>query len=86
MPEPVEGNEFSSDLVQRPQFGANRPSALGIGAASFASGTGTTFGSGDGNWGRDFLSEEKTKSEQRYSGKPDAKRNAQNKTPSHQGH
>ena len=49
VPESVEGNEFGSDLVQRPQFGANRPSALGIGAASFASGTGTTFGSGDGN-------------------------------------
>ena len=40
VPESVEGNEFGSDLVQRPQFGANRPSALGIGAASFASGTG----------------------------------------------
>ena len=57
MPEPVEGNEFGSDLVQRPQFGANRPSALGIGAASFASGSGTRFGIwelgiGDGNGAR----------------------------------
>ena len=43
--------------------------ALGIGAASFASvlGQQTTD-----NRQRNFLSEEKTKSEQRYSGKPDA--------------
>ena len=44
MPESVEGNEFGSDLVQRPQFGTNRSSALGIGAASFASVLGTRFG------------------------------------------
>ena len=48
------------------------PTALGIGAASFASVLGTT-GFGDGEW--DLLtrlgSEEKL-SEQRYSGKPDA--------------
>ena len=49
--------------------------ALGIGAASFASvwGQQTTD-----NRQRNFLSEEKTKSEQRYSGKPDGdSRNAQ---------
>ena len=35
-------------------------------------------GNGEWDWGTDFLSEEKTKSEQRYSGKPDGdSRNAQ---------
>ena len=64
------------DLAQGSQLNARSPSALGIEAASFASGTG--FGNGEwdlGIWKR-FLSEEKF-SEQRYSGKPDAKRNAQ---------
>ena len=48
VPEPVEGNELGSG----PQFGTNRPSALGIGAASFASGSGSSFGSRDGNGAR----------------------------------
>ena len=57
-----------------------RPSALGIGAASFASISGQQT---TDNRQQDFLSEEKTKSEQRYSGKPDGgakrSRNAQNR-------
>ena len=68
-----------SDLVHCSQFDAHRRQALGIGAASFASVLGTRIG--DGNGARSLslskcrahiLSErEKTKSEQRYSGKPD---------------
>jgi len=54
------------------------PNALGIGAASFWSFV-TTVNRQQTTDNGIFLSEEKTKSGKRYSGKPDAKRNAQRK-------
>ena len=73
MPNPI-------DLAQGSQLNARSPSALGIEAASFASGTG--FGDGEWDLGiwKIFLSEEKF-SEQRYSGKPDGVAEAEPERP-----